>query len=85
MFMPRAYFFLQRLLDAALIFSVYGVFLVWSDGIRRSFYCACLHRTYHGGPRNQDAERLPAPMQKITDYLLNSFANDIQFLSTDDK
>lgn len=26
-----------------------------------------------------------APMQKITDYLLNSFTNDIQCLSTDDK
>jgi len=33
----------------------------------------------------KDAERLRAPMQKITDYFLSSFANGIQCLSTDDK
>lgn len=33
----------------------------------------------------KDPERLRAPMQKITDYLLNSCANGIQCLSTDDK
>ncbi len=33
----------------------------------------------------KDAERLREPMQKISDYLLSSFSNDIQCLSTDDK
>lgn len=33
----------------------------------------------------KDAERLRVPMQKITDYLLSSFSNGIQCLSSDDK